>query len=82
MVFVQRFPALLKILKISMAAPVFGKRWYEKMPAQRADAMDQFRAAVSTARNGSDESIRQVFMSFANFVLVFCFNVCNRCFSV
>ncbi len=43
-----------------MAAPIFGKHWYEKSDLERGQAMEQFRAAVSTARNGSDEAIRQV----------------------
>ncbi len=44
----------------TMAAPIFGKKWYEKSPAQQKQAMDQFLAAVSTSRSGSDESIKQV----------------------
>ena len=44
----------------TMAAPLFGKKWYEKPKAQHKEAMEQFRGAVASARTGSDEGVRQV----------------------
>ncbi len=44
----------------NMAAPLFGKKWYEKSPHHHDQAMAQFRATVAATRAGDDESIRQV----------------------
>ena len=43
-----------------MAAPIFGKKWYEKSKEEQAEANEQFRGAVASARAGSDEAVRQV----------------------
>lgn len=43
-----------------MAAPVFGKTWYSKSKEEHAEAMEEFKAAVATARQGSDEAVKQV----------------------
>ncbi len=43
-----------------MAAPIFGKKWYEKPKNQHAEATEQFKATVAAARAGSDEAVRQV----------------------
>ncbi len=43
-----------------MAAPLFGKQWYEKSKRRHAEATEQFKAAVAAARAGSDEAVRQV----------------------
>jgi len=43
-----------------MAAPLFGKKWYEKSKDEQAEANEQFRGAVAAARASSDEAVRQV----------------------
>lgn len=59
---------LFLVFGLTMAAPVFGKRWYAKTTSERAEARATFRTAVATARAGKDEAIRQVFWSFGHFV--------------
>jgi hypothetical protein len=51
-----------------MAAPVYGKKWYEKSEAKRKLADKQMAGAVMTARAGSDDAIKQVrfFKMFSN----------------
>ncbi len=43
-----------------MAAPLFGKKWYEKPKHQHVEATEQFKATVAAARAGTDEAVRQV----------------------
>jgi hypothetical protein len=43
-----------------MAAPLFGKHWYEKPKDKHGEAMEQFKAAVVSARGSSDDAIKQV----------------------
>jgi len=43
-----------------MLAPLIGEDWIAKMEEQHEEAVAQFKAAVATARSGSDEAIRQV----------------------
>ncbi len=43
-----------------MAAPLFGKKWYEKPASVHKEASEQFRAAVQAARSNPDEGVKQV----------------------
>jgi hypothetical protein len=43
-----------------MAAPLFGKTWLERSKGHHAEVTDQFKAAVASARSGSDDAIKQV----------------------
>jgi hypothetical protein len=46
-----------------MSAPLFGPNWLEKTPKLHEEAYRSFLAAVSTARQSSDEGIKQVGLS-------------------
>ncbi len=43
-----------------MAAPIFGKKWYEKPEHHHKQATAQFEAMVAASRAGTDEGVRQV----------------------
>ncbi len=45
---------------VGMAAPLFGDKWYEKSKEDHAEANEQFKAAVASARSATDEGVRQV----------------------
>ncbi len=45
-----------------MAAPIFGKTWYEKSKSHHAEATEQFKAAVSSARATGDDAVKQVIL--------------------
>jgi len=42
-----------------MTSELFGTDWIQKMEEQHEEAVAQFKAAVGSARSGSDEAIRQ-----------------------
>ncbi len=43
-----------------MTAPVFKKEWWKTPQADQDEALEQFRAAVATARTSTDDNIKQV----------------------
>jgi hypothetical protein len=45
-----------------MAAPIFGKKWYEHSSEHQKEANRHFEAAVASARAGSNEAVRQVIL--------------------
>jgi len=42
-----------------MASELFGSDWIQKMEEEHDEATRQFKAAVASARSGSDEAVRQ-----------------------
>jgi len=47
-----------------MASELFGPDWVQKMEEEHDEATRQFKAAVASARSGSDEAVRQVSEAF------------------
>jgi hypothetical protein len=71
---------------VIMAAPVFGPDWMDKPQKVHDRAFASFMAAVATARQSSDEGIKQVrsykFLSFLSFLAIFHFRFDLACIAV